>query len=337
MTAMAAESGRAAQVGEDGEHAAVGVRVGVEAELVEDLLDVGFDGALGDEQAGSDGPVRESLANQNEHLALTPAELIERVSTAFTGEEPGDDRGVDDSLPVAEATEGVDQVRDVEDAFFEKVADPFGMLFEQPHCVMRLDVLGEDQHADARMFGADLLGGDEAFVGMCGGHPDIDNGGAGLRCADRSQQRGGVTYLVGHIYPPVGGQPGDALAGEHHILGHDYPHGTSARHTARPVDKLPPSAPTRSAAAPPGEAPPDPLSSAVTTSRPPSCTTVTVACPAPRRAASPSASATAKYAAASTGSGHRSCSARRISTGSGAVSARRARAGARPAPAHTAG
>src|SRR5258708_32497105 len=121
MTAMAAESGRAAQVGEDGEHAAVGVRVGVEAELLEDLLDVGFDGALGDEQAGSDGPVRESLGNQSEHLALTPAELIERVSTAFTGEEPGDDRGVADSPPVGEATGGGDPARHADTAVLGRV------------------------------------------------------------------------------------------------------------------------------------------------------------------------------------------------------------------------
>src|SRR5260370_41609543 len=96
MTAMAAESGRAAQVGEDGEHAAVGVRVGVEAGLLEDLLDVGFDGALGDEQAGCDGPVREALGKQSEHLALTPAELLERGRTAVTGREAGPARGVDD-------------------------------------------------------------------------------------------------------------------------------------------------------------------------------------------------------------------------------------------------
>src|SRR5215469_2024739 len=119
----------AAQVGEDGEHTTVGVK----AELEEDLFDVGLDGALGDEQAGGDGPVRKSLGHQGEDLAFTPAELVEGVGSAFTGKEPGDDRGVDDGLTIGEATEGVDQVRDVEDAFFEEIADPFGMFFEQSH------------------------------------------------------------------------------------------------------------------------------------------------------------------------------------------------------------
>jgi len=41
----------------------------------------------------------------------------------------GDDRRVDGCLPVCEAAEGVDKVRDVEDAFLEQVADPFGMFY----------------------------------------------------------------------------------------------------------------------------------------------------------------------------------------------------------------
>ena len=92
-----------AQVGEDGEDAAVGAAVVAEAELLEDLLDVGLDGALGDEQAGGDGPVREPLGDQREHLALAFGELVEGVGAAFAGEQPGDDRRVDDGLPVGEA------------------------------------------------------------------------------------------------------------------------------------------------------------------------------------------------------------------------------------------
>jgi len=48
----------------------------------------------------------------------------------LAGDEAGDDRRVDDCLAVREAAEGADQVRDVEDAFFEQVADPFGMFFD---------------------------------------------------------------------------------------------------------------------------------------------------------------------------------------------------------------
>src|SRR5258708_35572685 len=47
---------------------------------------------------------------------------------------------------VGEAAECVDQVRDVADAVFEQVAEPFGLLFEQPHGLVRLDELGEDHN-----------------------------------------------------------------------------------------------------------------------------------------------------------------------------------------------
>src|SRR5258708_40239575 len=68
-----------AQVGEDGEGAPVGAGVGAEAELEEDLLDVGFDGALGDEQAGGDGLVGQPFGDQSEHLTFPFGELVERA------------------------------------------------------------------------------------------------------------------------------------------------------------------------------------------------------------------------------------------------------------------
>jgi hypothetical protein len=79
----------------------VGAGIGGEAELLEDLLDVGFDGAFGDEQAGGDGLVGQPFGDQRERLALAPAELAEGVGAAFAGEQPGDDRGVDDGFPSA--------------------------------------------------------------------------------------------------------------------------------------------------------------------------------------------------------------------------------------------
>jgi hypothetical protein len=55
-------SARLAQVGEDGEDAPVGAGADGEGEFEEDLLDVGLDGALGDEQAVGDGPVGTTVA-----------------------------------------------------------------------------------------------------------------------------------------------------------------------------------------------------------------------------------------------------------------------------------
>jgi hypothetical protein len=53
-----------AEGGENCQHAAVlAGRLG-EAELLEDLGDMGFDGALGDLQPGGDGPVGHTLGDQ---------------------------------------------------------------------------------------------------------------------------------------------------------------------------------------------------------------------------------------------------------------------------------
>src|SRR5215217_9665190 len=58
----------AAQVCEHREHAAVRLGVHVETELEEDLLDVRFDGPLGDEEAACDRAVGEAFRDQAEHL-----------------------------------------------------------------------------------------------------------------------------------------------------------------------------------------------------------------------------------------------------------------------------
>ncbi len=55
------------------------------------------------------------------------------------------------------------------------------------------------------MPGADLLCGDEALVGVGGGHADVDHGGVGLGHADRAQQRGGVARLADHVDAGAGG------------------------------------------------------------------------------------------------------------------------------------
>src|SRR3954464_3284159 len=48
------------------------------------------------------------------------------------------------------------------------------MLLDQAHRVARLKVVGEDEHADLGML-ADLVGGDEPFVGLRGRHFDVDD------------------------------------------------------------------------------------------------------------------------------------------------------------------
>src|SRR5262249_61887579 len=114
----------------------------------------------------------------------------------------------------------------------------------------------------------DLFGGDQALVGMRGGHADVDDGRVRPGRADRVHQGGGIAHLAHHVDAGVGEQPGDALAGEHHVLGYDDTHGICAWHSVGWISRLPPSAPTRSDNATKDAARTAPSSSTVTTSRP---------------------------------------------------------------------
>ena len=79
---------------------------------------------------------------------------------------PGDDRRVDHALALVHARERVGQHAHAGHAFLEQVADPAWVVLDQPHRVMRLEVVGQDEHPDVRVRRADFLGGDEAFVGV---------------------------------------------------------------------------------------------------------------------------------------------------------------------------
>src|SRR4029453_16259902 len=88
-----------AEEGEDGQHPAVLVgRLG-QAEFLEDLGDVGFDGAFGDDQPGGAGPVGPALGDQPEDLSFPLAELGQGVLPAAPSHQARDDRGVDHRLP----------------------------------------------------------------------------------------------------------------------------------------------------------------------------------------------------------------------------------------------
>ena len=97
---------------------------------------------------------------------------------------PGDDRRVNHALALVYASERVGQDTHAGHAFLEQVADPARVLLDQPHRVVRLEVVGQDEHPSVRMRCADFLGGDEAFVGVGGRHLDIDDRDVGARELD---------------------------------------------------------------------------------------------------------------------------------------------------------
>src|SRR4029450_7660464 len=100
----------------------------------------------------------------------------------------------------------------------------------------------------------------------------------------------GVFGLGDHLDAGVAQQAADALAGEHGVVGDDYPHGSSARSRVGSAVGPPPGAPPRSASWTIAAVRSVPSSSTVTTSRPPSCTALTAAWLGPPPAGAPQAS-----------------------------------------------
>src|SRR5215813_14891065 len=157
MLAAPFPSSRRAEECQDGEYSPMGSGVRVEAEFAEDLRRVGFDRPLDNEQAVGDGGVRQALGDQRKDLAFAAGQVGERVLVAPAADEPGDDCRVDDALAVVDPAESIDQDGRVENPLLEQVADSFGAVLDKPHGIARLDVLGQDQHADAGMVGLNPL------------------------------------------------------------------------------------------------------------------------------------------------------------------------------------
>lgn len=121
------------------------------------------------------------LGHQGEHLAFTLGEQAGRAGGAGAAKEAGDDRRVNHALALMYASERVGQDTHAGHAFLEQVADPARVLLDQPHRVVRLKMVGGDEHLDIGMRGADFLSSDEALVGVSRRHLDIDDRDVGAR------------------------------------------------------------------------------------------------------------------------------------------------------------
>ena len=102
-----------AQVPEYGEYAAVVVGGLLQSQLSEDLSYVRLDRLRAQEQRLTDRPVRASFGDESEHLVLALGQFVERPLLARAFHEPGDDRRVDDALPLVYSLEGIREHGDV--------------------------------------------------------------------------------------------------------------------------------------------------------------------------------------------------------------------------------
>ena len=129
---------------------------------------------------------------RDEDLPLAGGEDGERVGAARRAHELRDDFGVQGGTSYGDPFQCLDEVADVGHPVLQEVADAGGVVGQQVGGVAGLDVLGEEQDAQALVAVAQLEGEAEALVGEGRRHPDVDDRDVGRVLGDRAAQRGRV-------------------------------------------------------------------------------------------------------------------------------------------------
>ena len=80
-------------------------------ELAEYACDVALEGVLAEAELIGNGEVGPPLGHAGEHVELALAQLVERARGSDAVQEPGDDRRIEDTFAVVQATEGIRQGR----------------------------------------------------------------------------------------------------------------------------------------------------------------------------------------------------------------------------------
>src|SRR5215469_7756033 len=333
------------QVAQDREDPAVITVGGGQAELGEDVVDVLLHRAVADEERGGDGRVGAPFGHQREHLAFAGGEGRERVTAA--GQQLRNDLGVQRAASRRHPIQGLEELGQVRDPVLEQVADAVRPVGQQLGGVALLHVLREHQHAHLGPAAAYHQRGAQPLVGEGRRHPHVHYHGVGLVLADRPKELLGLPGGRDHVVPGLGEQPGQPLAQQHGVLGDHDPHGSSTSITVPAPAGLStvsrPSTPdTRSARPdrprPRGSAPPIPSSRITTESVSPLRSTDTTARVARACLATlVSASATTKYAMASTEAGGLGAASTRTDTGTGLSAARPDSAASSPRSVRTGG
>jgi hypothetical protein len=192
-----------------------------QAELREDARHVLLHRAEGDEQPFRDRLVRASLRHQLEHLALARGELVEGIVAALAADELAHHGGVERRAAVGDAAYRGAELLEVRDAVLQQVADTFRARLEQGHRVSGLDVLRQQQHADAGITLANLACGLKPFVGVCGRHPDVHDRHVRPVHRDVPEQVVGRSGLSDDLEAGLLEQADDALPQQDRVVGDD--------------------------------------------------------------------------------------------------------------------
>ena len=174
-----------AEVAQHSEDSPVAARIVLtQPELGEDVRHVTLHRRIGDDECLGDAPVRLPLCHQAENVTFTGSQLAEWVAAAPTSDESADNLGVDHRSAMRDSPNSVDEVSDPGHAALQQVADALGSIGQQVGDVSILEIVGEDEHADAGIRRADLLRCLEPVIAEVRWHLDVDDGdvrGMGVR------------------------------------------------------------------------------------------------------------------------------------------------------------
>ena len=166
-------------------------------------------------------------------------QLVERALLARPAHEPGDDRRVEHALAVGDAAERVDEHGDVRHALLQQVAATLRVLLEQAHRVARLDVVGQDEHADARRASTRICCAATRPSSVCvGGIRMSTIATSGRVSATRRRSSSAVPALPTTSKPASSSSRSEPLAEEGLVVGDHDPHGSSARMVTRPSRRV---------------------------------------------------------------------------------------------------
>ena len=175
-----------------------------------------------------DRVVRAPLGHQLHHLALARRELGERVVAAGTAHELGHHLRVERRAALGHARDRLHEAIHVRHAVLEQVADAAGGVAHQVEGVALLHVLGEHEHPRVGVRGPDLERGPQAVVCVRRRHAYVHHCNVGLVGVHLTDQVLGVARLGHHVEALLLQQPHHALAQQHRVVRHDYPHGILA-------------------------------------------------------------------------------------------------------------
>jgi hypothetical protein len=146
------------------------------------------------------------LGHEPQHLQIPRGEPVDRVVVA-ADQELRDDLRVQGGAAGRYPAHRVQEVTHVRDAVLQQVANGALRRGQQVGGVAPLDALGQDQQCDVRVLAADDQRGPDAFVGVRGRHPNIDDGQVWLVLSHRPEQLLGVRHGRGDLEAAVGEHP----------------------------------------------------------------------------------------------------------------------------------